>query len=497
MLHVTVRRAAAQPHQVPLRFGVRHVVQQVVLVFFTLGKGACSTSAFALECQAGTSACIRRMNVIASSMPHRERKRDGNARRSSSCLFQASGIAAGRDEGLLQTANNLRQTRTRRRNRTRTILLVSLPPRTDDAGSTVRRAWKWKDSALGDGRDYFVPRPRALRALNKLLVGTTIRLVDCIDGHGGGDEGNKHKGEVEIDCKHTIEECGVLSNCARLDFVLVVSGSSNDSGGAVAAGRRAVAEALACQLVSFGSIHQRNAALDGLASLLDLAGVVDECPTSIETNAEVADFANELDGVLVTVEGGKGVCRHLCEVACGFAERPSRPGRDVPFRPWSSRDAHIMLQLKRTSEVVDGSRVKLLFDASLQSGKAARDPDKVREILPLKQFGTDGRYATAPPKELTEKAVAAATNIAIQPAIERCEAKLTAMESSEAISSLRYRVEETLQGAGLASEKDSKVGLVVRRVLHQPTMALREGKSVDEDQVISEIFNELGVEDAA
>ena len=453
-------------------------------------SSVCSTSG-AFESHAVTTSAppVATGTALSTSPTYRKkprRRNRSNTWTSSSCLFQAGNTVAVHDEGLLQQTasrgtNSLRQ----KRNLNRTVLLVSLPPKTDDALPTVRRAWQWKDSALGDGRDYFVPRPRALRALNKLMVGKKIQL-------NGEDYEDKSDDDAFM---YTIEECGVLSNCARLDVVLVVSGPSMNGGNAVAAGRRAVAEALASQLVSYGAIHQRNAALDGLASFLDLSGVVDECPPSIEENAEASDFANELDGVLVTVEGGNAVCRHMCGVACGLAARPSRPGRDVPFRPWSSRDAHIMLQLKRTSEVANGSRVQLLFDASLTAGKAARDPDKVKEILPLKPYGTDGRYALSPPKHLTENAVAAAMKIAIQPAVERCEAKLMAMDFSEAISSLRSRVEETLQGAGLSSELDNEVGLTVRRLLHRPIMALREGKSVDEDEIISGICGELGFED--
>lgn len=429
----------------------------------------------------GTTTCSSTPPICRKKLRKRHR---GSMWISSSCLFQTGNAAAAvRDEGLQETANRGANALRQKRNLNRTVLLVSLPPRTDDALPTVRRAWQWKDSALGDGRDYFVPRPRALKALNTLMVGKKILL----GGNGGESD----------DCEfvYTVEECGVLSNCARLDVVLVVSGPSTSSGRTIAAGRRVVAEALASQLVSYGSIHQRNAALDGLASLLDLSGVVDECPPSIKENAEVSDFANELDGVLVTVEGGNAVCRHMCGVACGLAARPSRPGRDVPFRPWSSRDAHIMLQLKRTSEVANGSRVKLLFDASLMAGKSARDPNKVKEILPLKQYGTDGRYATAPPKHLTENAVAAAKKIAIQPAVERCEAKLMAMDCSDAISSLRSRVEETLKGAGLSTGQDNEVSLTVRRLLHRPIIALREGKSVDEDEIISRICGELSFED--
>jgi len=441
---------------------------------------ACSTSAFESH-RAGMIATAAASPAHASIFG-----RNGTARPSSSCLSQTSIIAActAHDEGPQTSRGSIN----RHRKHKRSIVLVSLPPKNDDALPTVRRAWTWKDTALGDGRDYFVPRPRALKALNKLLVGTTIRL-----GGGHRDETDEERDVDRCDWKYTVEECGVLSNCARLDFVLVLAGSSINSDDAVhiAAARRAVAEALASQLVSFGTIHQRNAAMDGLASFLDIAGVVDEYPPSIEKNAEVDTCASELDGVLMTLEGGGKVCRHLCEVACGLAARPSRPGREVLFRPWSSRDAHIMLQLKRTSEVANGPRVKQLFDASLQAGKAARDPSQVIDILPLKQYGTDGRYATSAPTHLMEAAVAAATKIAIEPAVQRCEAKLMAMDSSDAISGLRSRVEETLQGAGFSSELDKDVGLVVRRLLHRPIMALREGKSVDEDQIISDIVKHV------
>ena len=457
---------------------------------------ACSASAF----EGPRAAAPVQASPVVS--PYRKRKRNGTRaeRPSSSCLSRPSVIAAGtaHDEDLQTSRGRINNRHRRHRTPTtrsidkhkRTIVLVSLPPKTDDAPAIVRRAWTWKDIALGDGRDYFVPRPRALKTLNKLLVGTTIRL-----GCGHRDERKEGIGEDGRDRKYTVEECGVLSNCARLDFVLVVVQAcpSMNSEDAVGAGRRAVAEALASQMISFGTIHQRNAAMDGLASFLDLAGVVDECPPSIEESAEVVDFASEFDALLVTLEGGS-VCRHLCEVATGLAARPSRPGREVPFRPWSSRDAHVMLQLKRTSEVVRGPRVKQLFDASLQAGKAARDPTRLPEIIPLKQYGTDGRYATSAPTHLTEAAVAAATKIAIVPAVKRCEAKLMAMDSSDAISGLRSRVEEVLQGAGLSSELDKDVGLVVRRLLHRPIMTLREGKSVDEDQIISGICIELGIE---
>ena len=55
----------------------------------------------------------------------------------------------------------------------------------------VRRIWDFKDDVLGDGRDYFVPRPKTLQALNQIL-------------------------RQQLQAK----ECVVLSNCARFDIFL-------------------------------------------------------------------------------------------------------------------------------------------------------------------------------------------------------------------------------------------------------------------------------------
>jgi len=170
------------------------------------------------------------------------------------------------------------------------------------------------------------------------------------------------------------------------------------------AAKRVVGEALAAQLSSYGS-RKQNAVLDGLASVFDLAGVINDSPTSIGVDADAFSTASELERVLVTIEGSHDVCRYLCRVASGMADRPSRPGREVPFRPFSSRDAHVMLQIKRTAEVSKGARVRALFDASLQAGKAARDPSMVPELVPLKPYGTDGRYSSDAPEYLIQAAV--------------------------------------------------------------------------------------------
>lgn len=66
------------------------------------------------------------------------------------------------------------------------------------------------------------------------------------------------------------------------------------------------------------------------------------------------------------------------------------------------------------------------------------------------------------------------------------------MDSSEAVSSLRSRVENEMLSCGI--NLDGNDGLVVRRMLHEPCMALREGRKVNEDEALQQIYLELGIE---
>jgi len=73
---------------------------------------------------------------------------------------------------------------------------------------------RWKDKCLGDGRDYFIPRPRAIGALNNLIL-----------------QNNNHSDELyELlsNWPHKIDEVAVLSNCARLDVILICSSNICD-----------------------------------------------------------------------------------------------------------------------------------------------------------------------------------------------------------------------------------------------------------------------------
>lgn len=65
------------------------------------------------------------------------------------------------------------------------------------------------------------------------------------------------------------------------------------------------------------------------------------------------------------------------------------------------------------------------------------------------------------------------------------------MDSSEAVQNLRSRVERKMVSAGIDLGGDD--GLVVRRILHVPCLAIREGKEVAEHEVLQQICRELGI----
>jgi hypothetical protein len=231
-----------------------------------------------------------------------------------------------------------------------------------------------------------------------------------------------------------IEECAALSNCARLDVILVLKREkklqqqqqqwlNEDMTDSSFAARYAVAYNLQQQVQSRRS-NGSSSLLDriGLTTLIDLPGAIrknnnyncgDETET-FSTNENGQRHANEIRQLanrLSTMEGARSISTHLSLVASGLSPRPNRPDREVLFRPYSSRDAHILLQLKRTVEVVSvlnmtttengggggggRGRIKTLLDAALTAGKASRNERVVPEIRILTEYGSNGTPPSA------------------------------------------------------------------------------------------------------
>ncbi|KAL3802059.1 hypothetical protein HJC23_010815 [Cyclotella cryptica] len=469
--------------------------------------------------------------------------------------------------------------------------LVSLPPKDDTfslpAESLVRECWKWKDAVLGDGRDYFVPRPKSLRAFHSLFVGMEVcveverkegKEVDERMGYVwnrmtmefpslSGGEGSRSRFEIEFPIeqipavkqstvseyatqKYLIEECVALSNCARFEVILVLKETTQQQCSdsvvlptnavsmlAETAARFSVAYHLWKQTQNYRSSNASFLRRTGLASWLDLPDSVDTNTVSYTTitgNATpessllmdpTQDITN-LSKRLVCIEGTLPISKHLSLIAGGLAPRPNRPARDVIFRPYSSRDAHILLQLKRTVEVVsilDGQsetsamgehgkrnapggrgRLKILLDGALSAGKAVRNENIVPEIRQLKEFGSDG----TPPIGLANVVAEAAIRLGVNPAVENCVARLKALEASNKISLLRQRVDsvvsclnkdETLSAhkssemSHTQSDINAELKKMANELLHAPTVHLRQGEisEVEMETIVQCIESQL------
>ena len=265
-----------------------------------------------------------------------------------------------------------------------TLHLISLPSKNDTytlQGETlVRECWKWKDTALGDGRDYFVPRPRALKAFQSLFVGMQIFVISSDRGESdagilevvlqlpsmsiqsedntvkipldymsiGFNKELQQSTSRENKCSQTflIDECVALSNCARLDILLVLKTLKEDNNGymnqdiASIAASYAVAYNLQQQIDAQRSKSMSLLERSGLSSWLDLTDGVKPhqvLPNSMTNNQlkEIYQLAQRL----TSMEGASAISNHLCLIASGLAPRPNRPDREVIFRPYSSRDA--------------------------------------------------------------------------------------------------------------------------------------------------------------
>ena len=226
---------------------------------------------------------------------------------------------------------------------------------------SLREVWRWKDVALGDGRDYFIPRPRAISDFQSLFLRNDYAP-------------SKIDESFPTNIQVCVEECSILSNCARLDIYLSLRTmsakfrdkiSTNENGiksydWIELEAKRIAAYVLANQLKNYqDSKSKRSILSESISTFLDLPGVIQTENRSLESSSmksedpETYSIINQLANSLHVSSGVENVTRHACLVAAGMKDRPSRPGRKVPFRPFSSRDAHVMLQMKRTVEVSD------------------------------------------------------------------------------------------------------------------------------------------------
>ncbi|GKY98209.1 hypothetical protein MPSEU_000778600 [Mayamaea pseudoterrestris] len=330
--------------------------------------------------------------------------------------------------------------------KTSKLHLLSLqytPP--NDPGTfseVVTTVWRWKDTVLGNGQDFFVPKPKTLTALQDCLLAKT-----------------------------SVDEVVVISNCARLELLIFCCNEN-------------IVDIISRELLRQVQYHQEH------PHTLQL-GLGWDMPTCIATAHHQSTLrdsqVNELSRYWTHYTDLADITRHLCLIASGMANRPRRPIRPVPFQPFSSRDAHVLLQLKRTLDVCRGRQTSILLKGALEAGKAVRNDRIVSELQLLQQYGTgDNKYSVDPPSHVLELVTQAAMKKGIQPAIEVTLERLSMALDEERTQRI---VQLRRQADNLALNADESA--FIQKRLHEPTMRLREGSSLQIDSVLAELQSDL------
>ena len=361
------------------------------------------------------------------------------------------------------------------------ISLYSLQWTPDECISKpVRDVWKWKDGVLGDGRDFFVPKPKTISKLQQLLL-------THVDG---------------------LRECSVLSNCARFEVLCVWE--NNDTQISKESRIMEISSCLLKQVKYYD--ENKNQFLFSLTQSLDRPSVLlltSSRDIKNDSNTEELQTIQELAKYWECYNNPNKILWHLCEIAAGMAIRPRRPDRAVIFRPFSSRDAHILLQLKRTKEIVSSSSsssntntANRILEYALRAGKAARNPKKVPSLKLLEGYG-DGssKYSSSdPPLELSNQVKEDVLVQAINPLIEECLEKIAFSQrdgrrddadddadDDEKTYSIQQFRKEAMDMATTPEELK-----LVKQKMHQPTVAFRlDSKSIIVKDVLQKIQQEL------
>jgi hypothetical protein len=238
----------------------------------------------------------------------------------------------------------------------------------------------------------------------------------------------------------TIQECSILSNCARLDIILVVCGREKvEEKVMIDSFTQTVSNCLAAQVFAF------------------------ETPEASIGQARQNTIPSDLSNHWTHVEGVRNVCHYLSWIAAGIATKPNCPTSPVEFRPFNSRDAHILWQLKRTSEITSGPIIQKVLQSALQVGKACRNVDIVPEIALLNSLGFSSKDVGA--------AKAAVIERVIEPAVQDCVETMRAAEQSKIIHHLRSTV--------MSWSQNDEEKTWLRKQLHGPTVESRKNVGFD------------------
>jgi len=407
----------------------------------------------------------------------------------------------------------------------------------------IRRLWEWKDTTLGDGRDFFVPKPKTLMALQQYLLENIPDLT----------------------------ECSIISNCARLEVLCCYSCSIpfeehniNERGKREEQPQEILARAISnCFLTQLD--HHKNVSKNGNAwskMVMQLPINADRPESLLTRKKSPMDLVKPVsyyDSWWNVTLGPRSILTHICKVSAGMGRRPRRPDRPVVFRPFSSRDAHILLQLKRTRENIgfaplgdeegiggqkssgkncikeskshgvfsqtrQGRKRKrkrkvlpLILDCALRAGKAARNSDIVPEIEELKEMtSADSSRSSASEQQTSQRVASIAFKKGIHPLIAECVAKLgdSTNNIDRQIAEFRrnafaFLLEIESDDTAIGDDRKAlqqELRTWLNRRLHEPTIKLRSlsrqqsgkidydnsvGTNEDVESFLSDSLNEI------
>ena len=395
------------------------------------------------------------------------------------------------------------------------VFSVRLEPPDQDTAAALR-VWRWKEATLGNGQDFFEFRPKTISRLSSAMIASASSP------------------------SYLFGEACVLANCARLE-VLVATNRSADA--------QEVTECVARCLVSqITAPTTQTGGLQALSKFLDSDPedrIVFPCDDARSPDHE--RLRRSLRSSLTCIVGAEEVARSLATIAAGLTGRNGKT-----FDPFSSRDAHIMLQLKRALDACTRpgrstrtddhappckERLGVIIRSALEAGKAARSASIVPSIKALQGLE---RGNTA----LANAAAKDALDHAVEPAVRSCLKSLRSLDNRVTIADLRQRgfdtakavLRQASQPGGLAGgssaaqtsglgdpaedtpdptqaltvqglspregsssiamtgtvlderqEVEEIVRVLTNRLLHAPTMTLRQGGKVDIDAVLADI----------
>ena len=152
----------------------------------------------------------------------------------------------------------------------------------------VTSVWRWKDTVLGNGQDFFVPKPKTLRALQACFTG--------------------------------LDELVIISNCARLELLIVCDDEDPK-------------EMISRELLHQVKYHQAHPHQIPLSLGWDVPSCIDDapCPGSEQRNSVPWNHVQDLLRHWTHLQDPQAIARHLCLIAAGMALRPRRPGRPTIF----------------------------------------------------------------------------------------------------------------------------------------------------------------------